>query len=110
MVEIGAGSWSFHECDKRADSKLALCESDQVRDAHLEIGGRDKAGPKNRHHVYAIMADQSEQEKLMLLRATLRALGRALRHQPEFEQPKDVPEHMSDVVARLEKKTKPKNE
>lgn len=51
MVEIGAGSWSFHECDKCADSKLALCESDQVRDAHLEIGGRDKAGPENRHHV-----------------------------------------------------------
>jgi hypothetical protein len=56
------------------------------------------------------MADQKEQEKLMLLRSSLRALGRALRHQSELEQPKDVPEHMRDVVTRLEKERKPKNE
>jgi hypothetical protein len=55
------------------------------------------------------MADKKEQEKLLLLRSSLRALGRALRHQPEFEQPQDVPDHMRDIVARLENETKPKN-
>jgi hypothetical protein len=56
------------------------------------------------------MADQKEQEKLVLLRSTLRMLGRALRQQPGFEQPQDVPDHMRRAVARLEKETKPKNE
>jgi len=67
---------------------------------------------RNRNTVLSFtdMADQKEQEKLMLLRSSLRALGRALRHQPEFEQPKDVPDHTRDVDARLEKETKPKNE
>jgi hypothetical protein len=56
------------------------------------------------------MADQKEQEKLMLFRSALRALGRALRHQPEFEQPQDVPDPMRDVLARLEKEKKLKDE
>jgi hypothetical protein len=56
------------------------------------------------------MPDKKEQEKLLLLRASLRALGRALRHQPEFEQPEGMTDSMRDVVARLEKETKPKSE
>jgi hypothetical protein len=52
---------------------------------------------------------QKGTRKLLLLRSSLRALGRALRHQPEFEQPQDVPDHMRDIVARLEKEKKPKN-
>jgi hypothetical protein len=46
----------------------------------------------------------------VLLRSTLRMLGRALRQQPGFEQPQDVPDHMRRAVARLEKETTPKNE
>jgi hypothetical protein len=56
------------------------------------------------------MPDNKEQEKLLLLRASLRALGRALRDQPGFERPEDVTERMRDVVARLEKETNPKDE
>jgi hypothetical protein len=56
------------------------------------------------------MPDKKEQEKLVLLRTSLRALGRALRHQPGFEQPEGVTDRTRDVVARLEKETKPKSE
>jgi hypothetical protein len=48
------------------------------------------------------MADKKEQEELLLLRSSLRALGRALRQQPEFEQPQDVPDKIRDIVARLD--------
>ena len=47
----GAGSRGFHERDERADGKLALCEGDQMRDAHLEIGCCNKTCPENTHHM-----------------------------------------------------------
>jgi hypothetical protein len=56
------------------------------------------------------MGERQKEEQLRLLRYSLRELGRVLKHQPEFEKPDDVPDRMRDIVARLAKERKPKNE
>jgi hypothetical protein len=54
------------------------------------------------------MADWKEQEKKMLRRAALRTIGHVLKHQPEFEQTHDAPDHMRELLAEIEKDEKPK--
>jgi hypothetical protein len=56
------------------------------------------------------MEDSKEQEKLMLWRAVLRTIGFVLRGQPELKQPQEVPEHMREMLAQLDKAKKSKDQ
>jgi hypothetical protein len=42
-------------------------------------------------------------------RAALMAIGRALRHQFECEQPENLPDHIREMLVRLENEEKSKN-
>jgi hypothetical protein len=47
------------------------------------------------------MNNQNSKEQVMLWRAAVMALGRALRHEYESKE-KEMPEHMRQLVAELE--------
>jgi hypothetical protein len=55
------------------------------------------------------MNDQNKEEQVMLWRAAVIALGRALRHEYENKQ-EEMPEHMRQLVTQLETTGKPKTE
>jgi hypothetical protein len=55
------------------------------------------------------MNDQTKDEQVMLWRAAVMALGRALRHEYESKQ-EEIPEHMRQLVTQLETAGKPKKE
>ena len=55
------------------------------------------------------MNDQNKEEQVMLWRAAVMALGRALRHEYENKQ-EEMPEHMRQLVTQLETAGKPKKE
>jgi hypothetical protein len=54
------------------------------------------------------MDNQKNKEQVMLRRAAVRALGRALRHEFESRQ-EEMPEHMRRLVTQLETAREPKN-
>jgi hypothetical protein len=53
------------------------------------------------------MNDQNKKEQVMLCRAAVKALGRALRH--EYESDNELPEHMRQLVTQLETAGEPKD-
>jgi hypothetical protein len=55
------------------------------------------------------MNNKNNKEQVMLWRAAIMALGRALRHEYE-SKPEDMPEHMHQLVTQLETVGEPKNE
>jgi hypothetical protein len=55
------------------------------------------------------MYEQNKEEQLMLWRAAVMALGRALRHDYETKH-EEVPEHMRRLVTQLETAGEPKDE
>jgi hypothetical protein len=54
------------------------------------------------------MSDQNKKEQVMLRRAAVKALGRALRH--HYESKDEMPEHMRQLVTQLETAGKPKDD
>jgi hypothetical protein len=54
------------------------------------------------------MDNQKNKEQVMVRRAAVMALGRALRHEFESRQ-EEMPEHMRQLVAELETAGEPKN-
>ena len=48
-------------------------------------------------------------EQLTVRRAALMAVGRALRHELDCEQPDRLPDHIRRLLARLESKEEPKH-
>jgi hypothetical protein len=59
--------------------------------------------------VHSGMNDENKEEQVMLWRAAVMALGRALRQEYEQKQ-EEMPEHMRQLVTQLETAGKPKNE
>jgi hypothetical protein len=55
------------------------------------------------------MNNQNKEEQVMLWRAAVMALGRALRHEYENKQ-EEMPEHMRQLVTELEAAGKTKKE
>jgi hypothetical protein len=55
------------------------------------------------------MNEQNKKEQVMLWRAAVMALGRALRHEYQNKQ-EAMPEHMRELVTQLETAGKPKKE
>jgi hypothetical protein len=47
-------------------------------------------------------------EQLMVRRAAIMAVGRALRHELEGEQPHRLPDHIRKLLDRLESEERPK--
>ena len=68
--------------------------------------------PTERGYICAVnsgMNDQNKEEQVLLWRAAVMALGRALRHEYENKQ-EEMPEHMRELVTQLETAGKPKKE
>jgi hypothetical protein len=59
--------------------------------------------------MFSGMADSIEHERMKLRIAALKAIGRAMRQQPELERKHDVPARLRELLAKLEKKGKPKD-
>jgi hypothetical protein len=55
------------------------------------------------------MNSQNNKEQVMLWRAAVMALGRALRHEYETKQ-EEIPEHIRRLVTQLEAAAQPNNE
>jgi hypothetical protein len=54
------------------------------------------------------MANATKEQSL-LQRAAAMAIGRALRHQLECDRPDKLPDHIREILDRLERDQKPKN-
>jgi hypothetical protein len=55
------------------------------------------------------MNSQNKEEQVVLWRAAIVAIGRALRHEYENKQ-EEMPEHMRELITQLETAGKPKND
>src|SRR5439155_26690442 len=92
--------WSC--CNATSPEKLVR---DGRRSARMPIGrvggGRNERLPLSLPHMV-----HETREQLMVRRAALMGVGRALRHELDCEQPDRLPEHIRKLLARLEREEK----